>query len=318
MRVKVILNPSANQQRVYQRILEVKLALVNSGFDYELLILQERGQARREAQMASMEGFDAVVAAGGDGTVHEVVNGLSMAAGEGPTLPLGILPLGTGNDFSDMVGLPRDLKLACAVITAGVSRQIDAGWVSYTSGNNNGYGPMAWRGRFFDNSCALALEPIVTMEANRLKRLSGNVRYVVAVMLTLLKMQSWFMQVSWDGGSFEGDTYLLSVANAPRTGGQFLIAPNAKVDDGAFDYVIAPKVPLREIVRILPGFFDGTHIRQPSILTGRTTQLHIVSKPRTPIHADGEILTESAAQVHYQVKPGKITLLVPVDAKPTT
>jgi diacylglycerol kinase (ATP) len=316
MRVKVLLNPSANQRRARQRLSEVKSALINSDLDYDLLILQRKGQARREAQVAALNGYDAVVAAGGDGTVHEIVNGLSVAAGDGPTMPLGILPLGTGNDFSDMVGLPRDLKSACEVITAGNTRQIDAGWVSYTSGNGNGHGPMVWRGCFFDNSCAVAMEPIVTMEVNRLKRLSGNIRYVVAVFRALLKMQSWHMQISWDGGSYEGDTYLVSVANTPRTGGQFLVAPNAKVDDGAFDYVIAPKVPVREIFKILPGFLNGTHVQHPAILTGRTSQLHVVSRPRTPIHADGEILTALAAQVHYRIKPGKITLLVPTDPNP--
>ena len=315
MRVKVLLNPSANQRRAAQRLSEVRSALINSGLDYDLLVLQGRGQAKSEALNASSNGYDAVVAAGGDGTVHEIVNGLSVAAGDGPTMPLGILPLGTGNDFSDMVGLPRDLKLACQVIVAGNTHQIDAGWVSYTSENGNGPGPKVWHGRFFDNSCAVAMEPMVTMEVDRLKRLSGNIRYVVAVIRSLLKMQTWHMQISWDGGGYEGPTYLLSVANTPRTGGQFLVAPNAKVDDGAFDYVVAPKVPMREVFKILPGLLNGTHIQHPAILTGRTSQLHVVSRPGTAIHADGEIVTELAVQVHYQIKPGKITLMVPADLK---
>ena len=214
-----------------------------------------------------------------------------------------------------MVGLPRDLNLACQVIAAGNTHQIDAGWVSYTSDNGNGHNPKVWHGRFFDNSCAVAMEPIVTMEVERLKRLSGNIRYVVAVIRSLLKMQTWFMQVCWDGGGYEGPTYLLSVANTPRTGGQFLVAPNAKVDDGAFDYVLAPKLPMREVFKILPGLLNGTHLQHPAILTGRTSQLHVVSRPGTPIHADGEIVTASAAQVHYHIKPGKITLLIPTDPK---
>ena len=311
MRAKVLLNPSANQKHASERLSEVRRALDNSGLDYDLEILQRQGQAKGEAISASSKAFDAVVAAGGDGTVHEIVNGLCVAAEDGPTMPLGILPLGTGNDFSDMVGLPRDLNLACQVIVAGNTHQIDAGWMSYTSDNGNGDSHKVWQGCFFDNSCAVAMEPVVTMEVNRIKRLSGNLRYVVAVIRTLRKMQTWHMQISWDGGGYEGPTTLLSVANTPRTGGLFMVAPDAKVDDGAFDYVFAPKVPMGQVLKILPGLLNGTHVKHPAILTGRTSQLRIISKPGTPVHADGEIVTALATQIRYQILPGKITLIVP-------
>jgi diacylglycerol kinase (ATP) len=311
MRVKVLLNPSANQKRASERLSEVKDALNSSGLDYNLEILQRPGQAKKEAISVSSSQYDAVVAAGGDGTVHEIVNGLAVAAGDGPTLPLGILPLGTGNDFSDMVGLPRDLKTACQVIATRNTHQIDLGWMSYTSDNSNSNSLKVWHGCFFDNSCAVAMEPVVTMEVNRIKRLSGNLRYVVALIRSLRKMQAWHMQISWDGGGYEGPTYLLSVANTPRTGGLFMVAPNAEIDDGAFDYVFAPKLPMGQVLKILPGLLNGTHVQHPAVQTGRTSQLHIVSKPGTPIHADGEMVTALATQVHYQIMPGKITLFVP-------
>lgn len=313
MRVKVLLNPSAHQQQALDRLSEVKAALVNAGLDYSIKILQRKGQAKQEATSFPTDEYDAIIAAGGDGTVHEVVNGLSVAAEEGPTLPLGILPMGTGNDFSDMVGLPRDMTSACQIIATGNTRQIDAGWVSYTSdnGNGNGNAVKVWHGRYFDNSCAVAMEPIVTMEVGRIRRLTGNLRYIVAVIRCLKKMQSWHMEINWDGGVFEGPTYLLSVANSPRTGGQFMVAPQAKMDDGAFDFIFAPKMPFRQVLRILPRILNGTHVQHPEIRTGRTSQLRIVSKPGTPIHADGEIVTAMATQVQYKIMPGKITLLAP-------
>ena len=286
-------------------------ALDNAGLDYDLKVLGYRGQAKQEAISLSAAGYDAVIAAGGDGTVHEIVNGLSVAAGDGPTIPIGLLPLGTGNDFSDMAGLPRDLVAACKVIAAGNIRQVDAGWVSYSADNGNGDKQKVWHGRFFDNNCAVAMEPVVTMEVNSLKRLTGNLRYIVAVIRCLKKMESWFMQISWDGGGYEGPTYLLSVANSPRTGGQFMVAPNARIDDGAFDYVCAPKMPMRRVLAILPGLLKGTHVQHPEILTGRTCQLRVLSKPGTPIHADGEVVTTLATEVHYQVMPGKISLIAP-------
>ena len=102
MRVKVILNPHAGRESAQQRVLRVQSALSSAGLEYELITLCRRGQAKQEAISANFGTFDAVVAAGGDGTVHEVINGLILASAGGNTCPMGILPLGTGNDFGDM------------------------------------------------------------------------------------------------------------------------------------------------------------------------------------------------------------------------
>lgn len=313
MRAKVILNPHADQGGAKERVASVKSALASAGIEFDLVSLRREGQAKQEALVAAMGHYDVVVAAGGDGTVHEVINGLIVASAEGRTCPLGILPLGTGNDFSDMAGLPRDLELASQVIAAGHIRQVDAGSVRFTVANGLHQGPTVWQGRFFDNNCALAMEPVVTMEAKKATYLSGNLRYAVAVVRTLLKMQAWQMQIIWDNGAYEGPIYLLSVANTPRTGGLFMVAPNAQIDDGLFDFVFAPKMPMTQVLTILPRLVTGTHIRHPKIVTGRTAQLFVRSRPGTPIHADGEIVAESATVANYRILPGKITLLAPTE-----
>lgn len=311
MRAKIILNPHAGRGRVKQRVLRVQSALTRVGIEYDLITLCRRGQAREEAISASFENFDAVVAAGGDGTVHEVINGLILASAEGSTCSLGIMPLGTGNDFGDVAGIPRDLDAAVYVIAEGQERQVDAGLVNFSCKDTTSRGPASWHSCYFDNNCAVAMEPVVTMKARKTDHLSGNIRYIGALLRTLRDMQAWHMQISWDSGAYEGPMCLLSVANNPRTGGLFMVAPGARIDDGLFDFVIAPKLPMSLVLAILPRLVMGTHIHHPAITTGRTTQLHIRSRPGTPIHADGEIIAGSADIVDFRVLPGVISLLAP-------
>lgn len=294
MKIKVILNPYANRWRAGSRIDEVWAAFTAVSLKPEIIQTEQPRQGIALAETAVAEGCDAVVAAGGDGTLNEVANGLLRAAGDGPTIPFGILPIGTANDFSDMVGLPRDLNLAAQIIAAGQTRQIDAGRIN---------------DHFFINNCAVAMEPMITLENIRMKRLSGELRYVVALLRGLVKLKAWHMQVRWDGGGHDGPTYLLSVCNGPRTGG-FYMAPDAAVDDGLFDFVFAPEVPKLTVLAILVKLFRKTHIFHPQVVYGRTRHISITSNPGTPIHADGEIIAEAATEIEYEILPGKLTLLI--------
>jgi diacylglycerol kinase (ATP) len=124
-----------------------------------------------------------------------------------------------------------------------------------------------------------------------------------------IKLKAWQMEIHWDGGCIESPTLLLSVANTPRTGGVFNIAPHASLDDGLFDVVFAPDMPKLEVLTILPRLFKGSHINHKKITTLRSTRLWIKSVPGTPLHVDGELVSESAKIINYQMLPGKITLL---------
>lgn len=296
MKVKVILNPYANRWGAKSKAPAVQAALQAAGLQSDMMMTIKPKQATYEAMLAVSAGYDAVISAGGDGTLNEVVNGLILAAGDGPTIPLGVLPIGTGNDFNDMAGLPRDLEAAVKVFAAGRTRQVDAGRVN---------------DHFFHNNCAVAMEPMVSIENNKITRLSGNLRYVAALVKALIKLKAWQMKISWDGGGYEGPTYLLSVCNGPRTGGIFYMAPQASTSDGLFDYVFVPEISKMEVLAILPRLFKGSHIHHPKVTYSKTSQLTIHSSPGTPIHADGEVLTESASEVQYTILPGKITLLCP-------
>jgi diacylglycerol kinase (ATP) len=306
MKVKIILNPYANRWKAKKRVPAIKEAFAEAGLSYDLVFVPKPGGGKVEAVKAVDEGYDAVVAAGGDGTVSEVVNGLIEHSGEKATHPLGVLPVGTGNDFNAMSKLPNDLRSSVQTIANGQTRQLDAGRIN-----------MDGRIHYFDNNCALAMEPMVTIENLKISRLRGNLRYVLAVIRALMKLRAWHMQMSWEGGSHEGPMYLLSVCNSPRTGGIFKMAPQAVMDDGLLDFVYAPEIPKATVVSLVPRLIRGSHIHHPNITIGRSSWLKVESKPGTPIHADGEVLGEAFSKMTYDILPGKITLISPDGLKAT-
>lgn len=295
MKTKVILNPYSNRWGAKDSIPQVERALNDVQLDYDLAVTSAPGEGIVLAETAVAEGFEAVVAAGGDGTINEVINGVLRATQEGPTIPFGILPLGTANDFNLMAGLPGTIAGAAEVIAQGTTRQIDAGKV------NN---------RFFINNSAAAMEPMVTLENIRMKRLSGEIRYVVALIKAIVKIKAWQMHIEWDDGSFDGPVYLLSVCNSPRTGG-FTMAPGAMIDDGFFDFVLVPEVPRRTLLLLLLRLMQGTHVEHDAVTFARTTKLSLTSQPGTPVHSDGEVFTESASNVDFAIMPAKATLISP-------
>jgi len=293
MRVKVILNPYANRWGAKAQAEETAEAFRAAGVECDLVITETARQGVAIAEAAAREGYDAVVAAGGDGTINEVVNGLIRAAGDGPTVPFGIVPLGTANDFNLMAGLPDTIGESVRVIAAGKTRRIDAGQVN---------------DRFFINNSAAAMEPMVTIENIKMTRLSGEIRYIVALLRALVKLKPWQMKLVWDGGGYEGPAYLLSVCNSPRTGG-FMMAPGAELDDGQLDMVFAPEVSKGSVISILLKLMQGKHIHHPAVTFRRITAIDLTSTPGTPLHSDGELFAETAETVSYRVLPGKVTLL---------
>ena len=293
MRVKVILNPYANRWGAKAQAPATAAAFRAAGVDCDLVMTAGPREGDALAEAAARDGYDAVIAAGGDGTINEVINGVLRAAGDGPTVPFGIVPLGTANDFNLMAGLPKTIEESVRVIAAGQTRQIDAGQVNE---------------RFFINNSAAAMEPMVTLENIKMKRLSGEIRYIGALVRALAKLKPWHMTLQWDGGGYEGPAYLLSVCNTARTGG-FMMAPGALLDDGQLDMVFAPQVSKGQVISILLKLMRGEHIHHPSVTFQRVTAIDVTSRPGTPLHADGEIFAESAASVHYRVLPGKVTLI---------
>ena len=293
---KIIVNPYANRWNAKAAIPDVKRACEKVGLDYELVVTDAPSRGIDMAREAALAGFSPIIAAGGDGSINEVVNGLMQAAGSGVAGPLGIIPLGTADDFANMIGLRTGVDAACQDILAGETRSIDVGCVN---------------GRYFDNNSAVGLEPMVTITERRMKRLKGVPRYLYAALKAVFSHEPWQMRIEWDDGEYEGPTTLVSVGNTCRTGGMLYMTPRAEPDDGYLDFVFTGGLGRLKLLRLMPATFDGSHVEHPEVSCLRTKHLTIACDPPTPIQADGEVFETAATRVEYTILPGRLQVIVP-------
>ncbi len=300
---KIIVNPYAGRWKAKTAIPAIEAACRRIGLDYELVVTDGPGHGIELARGAAQAGFSPVIAAGGDGSINEVVNGLMQAAGDGETVPLGIIPLGSADDFAEMVALEKPIEAACRVIQAAYTRAIDVGCVN---------------GRFFDNNSAVGLEPMVSTIQESITWLKGMPRYVFSAIRAIFSHRPWKMRIVWDDGAYEGLTTLVSVGNTPRTGGTFWMTPHAKPDDSLLDFVFAGDLGRLQLLRLLPTTFDGSHIDRPEVSWARTTRLSIDCDPSTPIQADGELFERAATHIEYSILPGRLQVIVPQGRHPPT
>lgn len=291
--IKIILNTFGGRISGSARQRMVEQALQKAGLDFDLQATDHPGHGIELARQATEAGWPIVVAAGGDGTINEVVNGLVQAAGDGEAGTLGILPLGTANDLADGLGLPQELNAACQRLARGQTRLIDVGQVN---------------DRYFANNSAVGLEPVVTHIHDQMRWIKGNARYITAALKAIVTAKPWNMEITWDDGHFAGSVILVSVGNTTRTGGEFYMTPHAKVDDGLLDFIFAADLSRLQLVKLLPQTFSGKHIHHPGITYTQTTQLTIVSAP-TPIQADGEIFDHNATHITYRIIPQKLRVI---------
>ena len=293
---KIIVNPYAGRWKAREHVPAVRAAFERRKLPYDLTVTERPGEAIKIARSAVLAGYSPVVAVGGDGTYGEVVNGVMAAAGDGPSVPFGIIPLGTANDLAFALNIPQDVEQAVEIIARGHTRPIDVGRVN---------------GRYFANNSAVGLEPVITLENARLVRVKGIVRYLLAALICIGRRPQWEMDLTWEDGAYRGSTVLVSVGNQRRTGGVFFMTPSAEPDDGQLDFVFAPNLSRLKLLRLLPLTFSGAHVQRPEVTEARCQNLTIRSRPGTPIQADGEVFELSAEEICYEVLPGRLTAIVP-------
>lgn len=309
MVAKVILNPYAGRWKALKRKQEVESALKAAGIDYELIITERPRHAIDLARQAALEGFNPIIAAGGDGTSNEVINGIQQAVsnnGSAGDIRYGILPLGSVNDLVVNLNLPKDLDNAARVIARGEVQKIDLGLIIDHTMNQE-------KLHYFDNNSAVGLEPSITLIQERIPYLSGEIRYVTAAIIGILKKPEWNMHILWDDGEYEGPISLVTIGNNPLTGGVFYMTPHANPFDGKLSFVYGFLPTRRGILTTLPKTMksdSGNYVEHPAIHEVHSTWLRIKSKQPTPLHADGEIQSISALDIEYSVKPAQLPMLI--------
>lgn len=312
MKVIVILNPYANRWNAQKRIPEVEAALKAAGISYRLQVTTGPGHAIELAAQAVREAPDAILAAGGDGTISEVVNGMaqaSFAAGNDRVqVPLGVLPLGSANDFVVNLGLPGEVSLAALALSTAKYRWIDLGRVSHGSPGTGAAAPCC----YFDNNSAMGLEPSVTLIQQKITFIHGTPRYLLATLIAILQNPHWTVHLEWEGGAFDGPVSLVTVGNNPLTGGLFYMTPHADPSDGKLTFVYGYMRTRLEVLRLLPRTMKpaaGSYVEHPAIHEVHSPWLRIRTDQPTPLHADGEIQSTAAREISYTILPGCLPVL---------
>jgi diacylglycerol kinase family enzyme len=262
------------------------------------------GDGETLALKAASDGYAIVAAAGGDGTVHEVANGILRAAR--PDVALAVLPVGSANDYAHSLGLDGNWWVDFDRVTG--FRSVDVGTVRGSDG----------RERFFVNGLGLGFNGAVTLESERIRWLRGVFLYCLALLRALYRHFSCpQMVVTIDGNARQTPTLALTVAIGRREG-NFVLAPRAVIDDGLFDYLHAGRIGRAELLRYVPGMITGNlPTDHPALWTGRCRQVQVHSEAPLTVHLDGEIFSRPQDDLHdLEIRMLPAALRV-VSGKPT-
>ena len=299
-RVKVIYNPAASGGQPRRRLAALKQCL-SAGGAVDLSETAQLDDATALAAQAQAEGYEVVAAAGGDGTVNAVVNGLMSAEAPTTRSSLGIIPLGSGNDFAWAIGIGRSLPEAGRRLFSGTRRMVDVGWLSDDRG----------RAQYFCNGIEMGFDAVVAKEASKIRCLGGLPRYLAALVRAFVRYyRAPPVTVRLDGEELSLPALMVTVFNGRRYGAGFHIAPNAALDDGYLDLCIVPALSRATILRMLPKLIRGTHVNDGRIHVRRSQQVSVEAPEGLAAQVDGEIISEHVRRLEARVLPRQLPVVV--------
>ncbi|MBD0320647.1 MAG: YegS/Rv2252/BmrU family lipid kinase [Gemmatimonadetes bacterium] len=297
MHLEIVINPS-NPAAVDS--LRAGIALLREeGHTVHPHLTFEGGDARRFAREAAERGAELVVAAGGDGTINEVVNGLNdwaEADGRDELPRLAVIPLGTANDFAGGLRVPKDPEEALAVAVEGKSYPVDLA---------------ALNGRAFLNVSSGGFGAEATDEASdELKRMVGPIAYVVTGVRKFVTLHPSTARFTSGGETLhDGDFLIFAVGNARRTGGGVRLTAEADLSDGLLDLCVVEGMTHMEFVRIAPQLRAGNHVEHPKVVYKQVRSVSVEAEDELSVNVDGEPI--SARRFEYPMVPRQITVMAP-------
>lgn len=301
-RIKVIYNPSANRGRNSHDITKLREMAQPLGAS-EWVHTEYPGHAIKLAAQAASEGYQRVVSVGGDGTLSEIVNGL-MQVPDRERPQLGVVPIGSGNDFVVGIGATTNTRRALEhVFDDGNIRRIDAGTVRLGDGIVH----------YWCNVLGIGFDAAVTLQSQRINWLRGQAMYFLAAVRTIIEnYDSPEMSMEIDGSPLRQRVQMLTIGNGIREGGGFITTPDASVDDGKLDYAMFQPVSRAMMVRLIPEVMRGTHGRFRQVRMGKITALKLKADRPLLMHADGEMLavySDRVTSVEVGIVPGALALV---------
>ncbi|MBI5951657.1 MAG: diacylglycerol kinase family lipid kinase [Chloroflexi bacterium] len=302
-KVKLILNPMADLGRAWKTANDLRPIAQEFRGELSWSGTVYPTHAIELARQAAEDGCDLVVAMGGDGTVHEVVNGLmQIPADRRPTL--GVVPIGSGNDFAYSMGITSKSPQALAnALRAETIQTVDLGKMIDEHG----------RVEYFDNTIGIGFDAVVTIRSHKLPIVKGFLMYLTAVLQTIiLNHNPAHMQLETESQTWEQDVIMLTLCNGQREGGGFMLSPNSKNDDGKLEFLTVDRLSRPAMLRLLPEFINGTHMKFKPVRMGEFKSMKISSDLPLYIHADGEIYTSFGSNLRnasFEIVPGALRVV---------
>ncbi|MBP3952549.1 diacylglycerol kinase [Bacillus suaedae] len=270
-RARFIYNPTSGREQIRKNLAYVLERLEKAGYETSAHATTGEGCAKRAARKAGENGYDLVIAAGGDGTIFEVVNGL---ADLDKRPMLGLIPAGTTNDFARALHIPRDIEKACDVLCGDHLEPIDIGKVD---------------DRYFINIAAAGSLTELTYEVpSKLKTAVGQFAYYLKGLEKLPQVTPKRVRIEYDGKLFEDEIMMFLVANTNSVGGFEKLAPNASLKDGMFDFIIVKKISFPEFIQIGSLALRGEHINHPKVMYVHANRIKVQVEGDMQLNLDGE------------------------------
>jgi YegS/Rv2252/BmrU family lipid kinase len=299
----VVLNPIAGKGKALGEYPKIEQFLKAHNQDYEIVLTKGPRDAEDIVREYPLTPNTAVIAAGGDGTCNEVINGL-LTRSEKPRVPylFGILPIGRGNDFSYTAQIPEDLETALNILIQRKTNPLDVGVVS------GGYFP---DGRYFVNGVGIGFDTKVGFEAAKMKRVKSGLAYVFGAIKMLIQFPpSPVLEISYDDKKIMLNAIIVSITNGRRMGGTFFMCPKALLDDGLLDLCITKHSTRMKITGLMMHYIKGTQEGCEGVTTGRAVEIKLKAlKGGMPAHCDGETVCTDGKELAIRCVPGALRLI---------
>lgn len=294
--IPLFLNPVAGHGRAARSRAALSKLFKENGIAITVVESRGPGDIEEQVRQAASAGAGRVIVAGGDGSVHEAVNGIMLS---GRPTALGVVPVGTGNDFAKACTIPLHWEDAVVLLIdrlkSGVApRTIDVGRMN---------------GRYFANGAGIGFDARVTAIARNVRLPIGDLVYMVAVLKALWDgFTAPDVDISCESAAISGPVTLVNVSNGPWIGGMFRIAPDAVNDDTELDLVVISPLSRMRIIRLLRKLMHGTHMNEREVSWHRVSSCEIVASEPVPSHLDGE-LQAPRTKFEVEVMAGALGLL---------
>lgn len=293
-RARIIYNPTSGRELFKKHLPEVLEALEIAGYETSCHATTGEGDAISAAKKAVENNFDIIIAAGGDGTLNEVVAGVS----EFENRPkIGLIPMGTTNDFARAVHIPRDIKRAVDIIVQGDTIPVDVGKVN---------------DRYFINIAGGGRITELTYDVpSRLKTMLGQLAYYLKGIEMLPSINATKVRIEYDGEVFEDEAMMFLVGLTNSVGGFEKLAPNASINDGNFSLLILKKVNIAEFIRLATLAIRGEHLEDPHVIYKKAQHIKVTSEDKVLLNLDGEY--GGTIPATFQNLYRHIDVFVPID-----